>query len=471
MIFGLLTLLFYIIFVISLIRLIADNREPTKTIAWLLVMFLIPVLGFVIYLVFGRDWRRNRKKCKAKVKRDRLNRIKFMSKIYSDNMSRINKLSDWAKSAVQLTESNNNTQLLSAETVVYFDNGKEKFDALINDMSNARKSIHLEYFIWEKDELTKKIFKVLVDRLKNGIEVRILYDFIGSITYSKSEFRDLISLGAEVKAQVRDFRKINYRNHRKIAVIDGMIGYTGGMNVGQEYIDGGKRFQTWRDTHIRVTGSVVYSLQDIFCRDWQKRTDVNLYSLGYFPKNLPKGNILTQLSYLGFELEFEATKQLYLSAILNARNKLYIQSPYFIPDSTLADALKTAALSGVDVRVMITGVPDKKAPWYAAQSFFESLLAAGVKFYLYEAGFFHVKTLVIDDEMVSLGTTNFDIRSFNLQQEDTLLVFDQKVIEQHYQIFDLDQKNCRQVTMNTIKNESSLVKFRNSLSRLLANLF
>ena len=174
---------------------------------------------------------------------------------------------------------------------------------------------------------------------------------------------------------------------------------------------------------------------------------------------------------MGFELEFEATKQLYLSAIINARERLYIQSPYFIPDSSLADALVTAALSGVDVRVMITGVPDKKAPWWAAQSFFENLLAGGVKFYLYEDGFFHAKTLVIDDEMVSLGTTNFDIRSFSLQQEDTLLVFDDKVIKQHYEIFDKDQKNCRQVTIDTVKNESSLVKFRNSIARLSANLY
>ena len=156
---------------------------------------------------------------------------------------------------------------------------------------------------------------------------------------------------------------------------------------------------------------------------------------------------------------------------MNARKKLYIQSPYFIPDSTLADALVTAALSGVDVRIMITGQPDKKLPWWAAHSFFESLLKGGVKFYLYEAGFFHAKTLVIDDDMVSLGTTNFDIRSFSLQQEDTLLIFDSSVINQHYQIFNSDQKKCRQVTMETIKNESSLIKFRNSLSRLFANLY
>ncbi len=471
MISGLLTLLFYIVFVISVIRLIADNREPAKTIAWLLVFIVIPLLGFLIYLVLGRDWRSDRLNNKAKNKIDRINRINFMSEIYSDNHISDEVLSDWSKSAVSLTKLNNNTQLLSAESINYFDNGKDKFKALIFDMSKAKQSIHLEYFIWEKDELTKKIFDVLVSRLKSGVEVRIMYDFLGSFTFSKSELRQLKSLGAEVHAQVRDFRKINYRNHRKIAVIDGSIGYTGGMNIGQEYIDGGKRFQTWRDTHIRVTGSVVYSLQDIFCRDWQKRTNVNLYNNKYFPTDLPKGKIITQLSYLGFELKFEATKQLYLSAIMNARKKLYIQSPYFIPDSTLADALVTAALSGVDVRIMITGQPDKKLPWWAAHSFFESLLKGGVKFYLYEAGFFHAKTLVIDDDMVSLGTTNFDIRSFSLQQEDTLLIFDSSVINQHYQIFNSDQKKCRQVTMETIKNESSLIKFRNSLSRLFANLY
>jgi cardiolipin synthase len=471
MIFGLLTLLFYLVFIISVIRLIADNREPSKTIAWLLVFFIIPVLGFLVYLVLGTDWRSIRLNNKAKIKREQLNRTKFMSVIYSDNHPNDNKLQNWSKSAVGLTTANNKTQPLTAETIKIFDNGQDKFDALIADMSAAKQSIHLEYFIWEKDELTKKITDILIDRIKAGVEVRILYDFLGSVTFSKSELRNLKSLGAEIHAQVRDLRKINCRNHRKIAVIDGSVGYTGGMNIGQEYIDGGKRFDTWRDTHIRVTGSVVYSLQDVFCRDWQKITNVNLYDLKYFPKNLPKGRIFTQLSYLGIELEFESTKQLYLSAILNAREKLYIQSPYFIPDSTLSDALVTAALSGVDVKVMLTGVPDKKAPWWAAKSFFASLLAGGVKFYLYEASFFHSKTLVKDDEMVSIGSINFDIRSFSLQQDDTLLIFDSNLIKEHYKIFEHDLENCRQITMNIIKNESSIVKFRNSLFRLVANLY
>ena len=471
MIFGIFTLLFYVVFIISVIRLIADNREPAKTIAWLLVFFIVPVLGFLVYIVLGTDWRSKRLNNKAKIKRDQLNRTNFMSAIYADNITIDSKLSDWSKSAVALTTANNNTKLLTAEIIKIYDNGQNKFDALLADMSQAKQSIHLEYFIWESDELTKKITDVLIDRIKAGVEIRILYDYLGSVTFKKSELRNLKSLGAEVHAQVRDLRKINCRNHRKIAVIDGSIGYTGGMNIGQEYIDGGKRFDTWRDTHIRVTGRVVYSLQDVFCRDWQKITDANLYNLKYFPKNLPKGSIITQLSYLGIELEFESTKQLYLSAIMNAREKLYIQSPYFIPDSTLSDALITAALSGVDVRIMITGVPDKKSPWWAAQSFFASLLAGGVKFYLYDAGFFHPKTLVKDNDMVSIGTTNFDIRSFSLQQDDTLLIFDSNIISQHYKIFDHDLEKCRQVTVKTIKNESSLIKFRNSLARLLANLY
>ncbi|MEI6850355.1 MAG: cardiolipin synthase [Candidatus Saccharibacteria bacterium] len=471
MIVGLLTLLFYVVFVISLIRLIADNREPTKTIAWLLVMLFLPVIGFLLYMALGRDWRNAKRKQRDSKKLEHSSRRKFMSKLYSENKNSGVNLSSWSKSAIKLTTSNNKTQILMADSVKIFDNGQEKFDSLMEDISNAKSFINLEYFIWEKDELTKQIFDILSKKIKDGIEVRIIYDFIGSIKYSKSELRKLKRMGAKVHAQARDFRKLNYRNHRKIAVIDGLIGYTGGMNMGQEYIDGGGRYKTWRDTHLRVTGKAVYSLQDVFSRDWQKRTGEDLYKDKFFPSDAKTGNIITQLSYLGSELEFEATKQLYLSAITNARDKIYIQSPYFIPDETLLDALVTSALSGVDVRVMITGVPDKKAPWWAAQSFFAGLLAGGVKFYLYDDGFFHSKTLVKDNDMVSIGTTNFDIRSFSLQQEDTLLIFDSKLISEHYQIFNKDLKGCRQVTLDIIKKESFLIKFRNSLSRLLANLY
>ena len=174
MLFGIFTLLFYVVFIISVIRLIADNREPAKTIAWLLVFFIVPVLGFLVYIVLGTDWRSKRLNNKAKIKRDQLNRTNFMSVIYADNITTDSKLSDWSKSAVALTTANNNTKLLTAETIKIYDNGQDKFDALLADMSQAKQSIHLEYFIWESDELTKKITDVLIDRIKAGVEIRIL---------------------------------------------------------------------------------------------------------------------------------------------------------------------------------------------------------------------------------------------------------------------------------------------------------
>ena len=288
---------------------------------------------------------------------------------------------------------------LPADSVEIFATGAEKFAHLERDLAAATSFIHMEYFIWEQDELTARITQILLDRLAAGVEVRMLYDYIGSISFKKDELHKLADAGARVSADVKYLFKLNYRNHRKIVVIDGVIGYTGGMNIGQEYIDGGKRFPSWRDTHLRLTGQAVAELEKLFALRWFEDEHEDLLGDRHLPPTIDApldGQVLTQLVAHTIEDPWEAGRRSHMIAISQAQRTLNIQSPYFVPDPGIYDAMINAALSGVDVRFMMTGLIDKKLPFWAAQTYYEPLLRAGAHVYLYEAGFFHAKTIAID---------------------------------------------------------------------------
>jgi cardiolipin synthase len=328
------------------------------------------------------------------------------------------------------------------------------------------------FFIWEKDELTTELMEIVLEKLKQGVEVRISYDLMGSLMYGKSELKTMKKAGAKVFADVTDLNRLNYRNHRKVAIIDNVIGYTGGINIGQEYIDGGKSYPSWRDTFVRITGPAVSELQRLFSIRWNVAGKENIITKKYFPVQEYTANAIpVQLNYTSSEIYWESVRDAYLMAILNAKEKIYIMSPYFVPDQALYAALETASLAGVDVRLIMTGWPDKKSAWWAAQTFFERLLKAGMKIYYYEAGFYHTKCLSVDDNFVSIGTTNFDVRSFTLQRENTLFIYDKATVKEHYKVFENDLTKSREFTLADYNKISRLQKLRNSLSKLLSNLF
>jgi len=460
---------------VVIVLLVSDNRKPSSTLLWLFALVVLPVLGLVLFLFFGRDWkvitarRHWAEGYQAAVKAK-------MQPIYDRNAAaqaafeaRYDHGMPTDISAAIRRE--NGSYPLPADSLEVYPAGAQKFSRLEQDLAAAERFIHLEYFIWEKDELTGRITSILADRLAAGVEVRILYDYVGSITFKKDELKRLEAAGAVVSADVKDIFKLNYRNHRKIVVIDGLVGYTGGMNMGQEYIDGGVRFPTWRDTHIRITGQAVAELQKLFSMRWFEVEHEDLLQQHYLPPAQDGGlggKILTQLVAHTIEDPWEASRRAHMIAISQAERTLRIQSPYFVPDQGTYDAMINAALSGVDLKFMMTGWVDKKLPFWAAQTYYEPLLRAGARIYQYTGGFFHAKTIAVDSQICAVGTMNMDIRSLMLHKELMEWIYDVGVTEQLEEIFDNDLEQCHEITLDEIRSLSRGKRFRNSVARLFS---
>lgn len=380
------------------------------------------------------------------------------------------------KKLFRLLSESSNSILTTTNSIDILNSGADKFYRLKDDLKSAENFIHMEYFIWRTDELTQEIKKILMERCRAGVEVRILYDAIGSIFLKKSYIQELRSAGVEIYPyfnfrSVFKIHTLNYRNHRKIVIVDGKIGYNGGMNMGQEYIDGGKNFKNWRDTHLRIQGESVAVLQSIFVTSWYNTTKEKLFDGQYFPRVMYSDEVMpVQITTSGPDSEWPSIKHLYFTLISLASDKVYIQSPYFVPDPSVVTALKMAALSGLDVRIIIAGVPDKKLPYWSAFTYFKDLLKAGVRIYHYQKGFMHAKTIMIDSDICSVGTANMDVRSFHLNYELNTLIYDSNTTKLLEEDFLADLKNSKELTLRKYGKLSELIKLRNSLARLLAPL-
>lgn len=466
----------YLVAVLVIVLLISDEERDTgTTLAWLIILILLPGLGLIFYFFWGRNWRRIRRHSRIVKKTKALadSALGPTYKLYAEDAKNLvaEVRDDYVDRLIGLVQAQNDTIPIPAESVDTFTNGKDKFSALKTDIANARCFVHLQYFIWQRDSLTAEITELLLKRLADGIEVRIVYDFIGSLHYSKAEIRKLKQAGAQVVADVLSLSKINYRNHYKIAVIDGEIGYTGGMNMGAEYIDGGPRFESWRDTHLRITGSFVAELQRLFAGRWLEARRESLFNLRYFPA--PGGDSLgpmLHLAHSSIDTHWEAIRHAYMLAITKAEETVRIQSPYFVPDASISDALIISALSGVDVRVMMTGIPDKRLPFWAAHSMMPRLLEAGVRIYQYRAGFFHAKSIAIDSKVCAIGTVNIDTRSFSLHNELTVFMYDPQQARLTQEAFENDMIHCHEMTMEDLARLGHFVRFRNSVARLAGRL-
>jgi cardiolipin synthase A/B len=462
-----------------IVLLVMDDREPSLTLAWLFILLFAPVVGLFFYVFFGRDWkvvarRKGWVDALQKAERD------AMAPVYKRNAAATARFyeelgEDIAEPISRAISAENVARVLPASSLTLFTEGGAKFDHLLQDMAAARRFIHLQYFIWEQDELTARITEVLLDRLAAGVQVRIMYDWLGCITFRKAELRRIAAAGAKVRADVTDIFRMNYRNHRKIAVIDGDIGYTGGMNVGQEYIDGGRRFARWRDTHMRLTGQAVASLEKLYAARWfeHKRDHEDLFGAEYMPAPDPEAaatGALLQVAAQGVEDPWSAARRAHMVAMGQAEESVWIQSPYFVPDYSIYDVMINAALSGLDVRFMMTGVPDKKIAFWAAQTYFRKLIAAGARVYLYDAGFLHAKTIVVDGQVCAVGTMNMDQRSLRLHKELMVWVFDRGFASQVAASFLADMEQCHEVTFEEVDSTNAAVRFRNQAARLLSNV-
>ncbi len=458
-----------------IVVVVSENREPYDTLAWILGLMLLPGLGLILYFMVGRNWPAITKK-RAWFPKMVAARRAFMDPLYQRYEGHREALLESTDGhveelVIQTIQKENESSPLPARTFEIYPSGEEYFPVLIEDIRNAKRFIHMQYFIWERDELTEKVCDALMDRLKAGVEVRILNDWLGNIQYKKDQLKALKDAGAQWGADVSQFNKANYRNHRKMTIIDGDVGHSGGVNIGQEYIDGGEKYPAWRDTGIRFTGPAVAGLQRLFAERWYERYDETLFDAKYFPDpSLDPGSIMAQVVSQGVEDYWNSATRAHRVAIMGAKERVLISSPYFVPDFSTRDCLIDAALSGRDVHVLMTGWPDKKLAFNAAQSYWEPFLRAGGHMHLYMKGFFHSKSIVIDDTSCAIGTMNMDIRSLKLHKELMVWTYDRAITKRLADIFFDDLEQCREITLEEIESWSWWVGFRNSIARLASNV-
>jgi cardiolipin synthase len=466
---------YLIVWLYVMVTLIMEDREPADTLAWAFALLLVPVLGIVFYYIAGRDWATITEK--KKWMQDYLAAMAPTLKAFfernaaADRRLRQTYGGTFVERLSDTMTREDGLGVVTADRAEIFPTGAEKFGRLKADLAAAQRFIHVQYFIWENDELTDALTEILKERVQAGVQVRFLYDYLGSKHWDKSKLEALVPLGAKVAKDVVSLSHMNYRDHRKIVVIDGEIGYTGGYNVGQEYIDGGERFAVWRDTHVRVTGQVVGELEALFAARWFDQTKEDVFTDEFLPAPAPDGGetgILCQVIAQSVEDSWQSSRRAHMVAVGNAAKRVWIQSPYFVPEVGLYDTMINAALSGVDVRFMMTGVPDKKVPFWAAWTYFRPLLKAGVKVYLYEAGFLHAKTLTADGQITAIGTMNMDIRSLRLHKELMLWMYDEGPAQRQEQLFEEDIANSHEVTLAEVDALSRSVRFRNSFMRMLS---
>lgn len=478
---NLLFLFFTMNAIVVAIFVILDNRSPTSTIAWILLLTFFPVIGLLVYIFLGRTWKafgRQRKLIKQVIGTEITAELAPLIAEHNENVEILcEKSPDYVRGLVEMAFRNSRSLLTTNNKLEILQNASEKYPCLLEDLSRAKHSIHMEYYIWESDVFTEKIKTILIEKARAGVEVRILYDAFGCFGVLTQAYKsELGAAGVEIHPYLFAFSMHNvaYRNHRKLVVIDGNIGYLGGLNLSQEHLDGGKHFDKWRDTHTRVIGEAARVLQGTFFVSWYNTTGKNIAEKHHFPAIEKTGNWTPmQIVSSGPDSRWEAIRQLYFSMITVAQHHIYLQSPFFILDESMGEALKKAALAGVDVRVMIQ---PRGATWWsslpyrAGYTYCEDMARAGVRIFFYETGYFHSKTISIDSEVCSIGTANMDIRSFSLNYEINAVIYEPGITKELEMDFLNDQKECKEFTLDGYQKASPILRFYDSVARLASPL-
>ena len=462
-------------FILAFTVIFLERKNASSTWAWIMVLFFIPIVGFVLYLIFGRKLS-NRykfiwdKKRKSGVKKEVESQLKV---IEEDHFTFEQDILREYRALYYLHLKHNNALYSQDNEVQIYTDGTEKFQALISDLNKAKDHIHLLYYIIREDQLGTKIARILMDKAQSGVEVRMLYDDMGSRSLSKKFIRQLEAAGVKVDAFFPPLipkvnLKINFRNHRKLAIIDGEIGYIGGFNIGDEYLGRDHKFGYWRDTHLRIKGNAVKDMQNRFILDWnQASRNIIEYDTRYYVGG-SHGDVGVQIVSSGPDSEWEQIKYGYIKMILTAKEYVYIQTPYFIPDESLMDALRIAALSGVKIKLMIPNKPDHPFVYWATLSYAGELLQENAEVFMYQNGFLHAKTIVVDGKIASVGTANIDVRSFRLNFEVNAFLYNTKFAGKLVDIFEKDITYSTQMTQKLYEKRSLGIKFKESISRLLS---
>ncbi|MEZ3549930.1 MAG: cardiolipin synthase [Muribaculaceae bacterium] len=460
-------LLYSVMVIASVVVVLRENRNPIRALSWVVALIFLPGIGLVFYLFFGRS-------LKGVHMISRRNKRKLMQD-YSPRRVDIRQmeLSAEQRSLVILSHSLGRSPFTANNELEIFTDGPSKFASLKRDLENAKRSILLQYYIFLDDRIGNEIADILIRKSKEGLIVKVIYDHVGSFSARNKFFRKMQDAGVDTHPFFKVTfpqlaNRINWRNHRKIVVIDEEIGYIGGMNIADRYVYGSPEDRPWRDTHFRVRGDIIESLIYSFVIDWNfLKKDPEMPKVVPAPVTL-NNSTGVQLLTSGPTETWNNLSMVFLKAISSARKTIYIQTPYFLPTDALLSALQSAALAKVDVRIMMPEKTDSVLLHYASFSYITQCLKAGIKVYLYEPGMLHAKAMIIDDELVTAGSTNFDFRSFENNFECNLFIYDSCINRTMRDIFFSDLQNCRKLRLSEWRHRPLSQRFLESLLRLVS---
>ncbi len=458
-----------------------ERKNPTTTIAWLMVLVFIPVVGFLLYLFFGQSFYRDRMFQIKKEDDDALTEVIESQKkeLHAKELCLPGPIAASYKRMILMLMQSNQSPLTTKNDVSVFIDGNKKFASLIEAIRGAKDHIHMEYYILKDDEIGREVFSALTERAAAGVTVRFLGDGLGAAGPKKPFFQPYLNAGGKLAfffPSLFNFThpRINYRNHRKIAVIDGKVGFIGGFNIGDDYLSRIPEWAPWRDTAVRIEGDAVLAMQIRFFLDWNyaSKSESLEFSPRYFPDDSgsQNGKIPIQIVSGGPDTYWNPIKESYLRMINLATESVYIQTPYFIPDESIMDALRMAALSGIDVRIIMPAKPDHMFVYWAGYSYIGQLLDAGVRAYTYDTGFIHAKTIVVDELAASVGSANWDVRSFRLNFETNAIMYDAGLAKELKEHFLNDLCVCSELTQERYAALPAKIKIKQSISRLFSPL-
>lgn len=464
--------------IVAILIIFLERKDPAATLAWVMVLFFLPVIGIFLYIMLSNSVIR-KKAMKLTVEEETFIHCSLVSQIEEMSSAEFEfngiKTKKWMD-LLRLHQKLSKAYYTQDNEIQVITDGNEMFETLLRDIKNAKTTISIVYFIIKSDEIGKKFLKALSEKAAEGVEVRLLGDGLGCRGLTKRVLREFRESGGHfaffLPLRFRYFSpRLNYRNHRKLVIIDDTIGYIGGFNIGREYLGRKKKFGNWRDTQLRILGSAVQDINARFLLDWRTavKEDLTLKD-AYFSKTIGNGITGIQVVSSGPDTRKEEVKRGFNRMISTAEEKIWIQTPYFVPSNSLHENLKVAVLSGVDVRIMIPNKPDHMFVYWATWSYVGDLIELGAKVYIYDAGFLHAKTLVVDGEISSAGTANFDRRSFVLSFETNVFIYGAKHARKMEEIFEEDMLKSYQLTKESYKNRSFLIKIKEPICRLLSDL-
>lgn len=460
----------YVIIALAIVlSILLYGAKPTKSLAWILAIFALPVGGIFLYLLLGRNRRRYKL---IEHQKD------LFSKLPKPNTEQINVFDGKYGKLMTLSYKNSHFPPTSGNDLKILKDGKSTFETIFRALEGATKRIHIQYYIFEDGDLATRLLNLFEQKIAHGVVVRLIYDGIGSFSLSKKYLKKLLEIGVEVYSFLpfkfgRYFYSLNFRNHRKIIVVDGAIAFTGGINVSDKYLKGQIGLGKWHDMHLRLIGPAATQLDQVFMTDWYLVSTKLLEAIER-PESYtkqPVSNELVQIVAGGPDDDFPVLEQTYFSMINMAKDYIYITNPYIVPGQALIRALQTAALSGVDVRLLVSEKADNQVVSWSVHSYFELFLKAGIKIYLFPDGFLHSKIMVSDDAISSIGTANLDDRSFEQNYEVNAIMYHTQIAKQLKEDFLYDCKISNELVYDDFIQRPWSKKLKEGVGRVLSPLF